>query len=184
MHTYLYVKKHAVTGLLYFGKTDKKDPYKYNGSGKYWKRHLEKHGANHVETLWVSEPFTDKDDLIEFATFFSEEHDIANSDKWANLIVENGIDGWTKNQSRGSLSIEHKDKISSSTKGRVFSSEHKDKIREAKANNPHVFTEEQKLKLRGKKTPQSKKQCPHCSKIGGASGMAKWHFDKCKFRIV
>lgn len=184
MSTFLYIKKHSVTGLLYFGKTDKKDPYLYNGSGKYWKKHLRKHGSNHVETIWVSEPFTDKDDLIEFATFFSEEFNIVNSKRWANLILENGIDGWTKQQSRGKFSEEHKAKISSSNKGRIFSLNHKNKIRESKAKNPTVFTEEYKQKLRGKKTPQTKKQCPHCLKVGGASGMAKWHFANCRLRIV
>ena len=36
--TYLYVKQHNKTGLKYFGKTTKKDPLKYKGSGLYWKR--------------------------------------------------------------------------------------------------------------------------------------------------
>ena len=39
--TYLYVKKHAVTGKLYFGKTTAKDPIKYPGSGKYWSNHID-----------------------------------------------------------------------------------------------------------------------------------------------
>jgi hypothetical protein len=95
MITYLYIKKHSITGMMYFGKTSKKDPYLYNGSGKLWKRHIEKHGKEHVETVWVSKAFDDKSDLIEFATFFSEEFDIVNSSKWANLIIENGVDGWT-----------------------------------------------------------------------------------------
>ena len=32
---YLYVKKHNTTGMLYFGRTVKKNPVKYRGSGKY-----------------------------------------------------------------------------------------------------------------------------------------------------
>lgn len=44
MKIYLYVKRHIETGLLYFGKTVK-NPYKYNGSGLRWKRHLRKHKA-------------------------------------------------------------------------------------------------------------------------------------------
>lgn len=91
--TRLYIKRHSATGLLYFGKTIKADVNSYKGSGKYWKSHIKEHGVDLVETLWVSEPFTDKDDLIEFATFFSEYYDIVNSDKWANLTIENGIDG-------------------------------------------------------------------------------------------
>ena len=43
--TYLYIKTHKTTGLKYFGKTaSSKDSY--SGSGKYWLRHLAKHGDN------------------------------------------------------------------------------------------------------------------------------------------
>ena len=35
MKTYLYIKRHMQTGMMYFGKTSKKDPYTYNGSGVY-----------------------------------------------------------------------------------------------------------------------------------------------------
>jgi hypothetical protein len=30
--------------------------------------------------------------------------------------------------------------------------------------------------------PKPKITCPHCNKIGGASSMKRWHFDKCKFK--
>ena len=40
---WLYIKKHAVTGMLYVGTTIR-DPYKYLGSGTVWKRHIKKHG--------------------------------------------------------------------------------------------------------------------------------------------
>lgn len=50
--TYLYIKQHTITGKLYFGKTIK-DPEKYMGSGTHWKRHINKHGKEHVETLWL-----------------------------------------------------------------------------------------------------------------------------------
>lgn len=93
--TYLYIKEHSLTGLKYLGKTAN-DPYKYSGSGKHWMRHIKKHGKEHIKTLWVSEPFTNKDLLVEFATFMSQELNIVNSDKWANLIVENGLDGAPK----------------------------------------------------------------------------------------
>ena len=36
--TYLYIKQHSVTKLKYFGKTTKKDPVKYLGSGIYCKK--------------------------------------------------------------------------------------------------------------------------------------------------
>ena len=48
MITYLYHKRHGITGLNYFGKTVR-NPYKYNGSGLYWKRHLAQHGNYNVK---------------------------------------------------------------------------------------------------------------------------------------
>ena len=95
--TRLYIKRHSITGLKYLGKTVKKNPYAYNGSGKYWKHHINKYGIDNIETLWVSEEFTDKDSLLEFATFLSEELNIANSDEWANLKPETGLDGGVGN---------------------------------------------------------------------------------------
>jgi len=54
MTTHLYIKRHVETGMMYFGKTSKKDPYAYNGSGVLWKRHIKKHGDN-IQTIWVKE---------------------------------------------------------------------------------------------------------------------------------
>lgn len=88
--TWLYVKQHNKTGLKYFGKTVQ-EPVKYKGSGLHWTRHLNKHG-NDVSTVWC-ELFTDKESLIEFALFFSNEFNITQSSNWANLKSENGIDG-------------------------------------------------------------------------------------------
>ena len=38
--SYLYVKTHNVTGLKYFGKTTR-NPLTTNGSGVYWKSHID-----------------------------------------------------------------------------------------------------------------------------------------------
>jgi hypothetical protein len=89
--TFLYIKRHTVTGLLYFGKTTKTDVDKYTGSGVRWTRHMNVHGRK-VETLWYC-LFTDQEALVEFATSFSKLHNIAESTEWANSIVENGLDG-------------------------------------------------------------------------------------------
>ena len=180
MATYLYVKQHDITGMMYFGKTSKTDPYKYNGSGKHWVRHIAKHGKEHVKTLWVSEPFYEQDLLIEFATFFSEEMNIVESDKWANLIVENGIDGWTKGQSRGPVSDGTRMKMSNSRVGKKLSGETKTKMSAAKLNKQ--FSEDHKVSLRKPKGKQNNFTCPHCGKVGGASGMTRWHFTNCKNR--
>ena len=88
--TFLYIKQHKITGLLYFGKTTK-NPEKYHGSGVYWKRHLKKHG-HQIETLWYC-LFNDQNLCTEFAVSFSEQEDIVHSKLWANAIIENGLDG-------------------------------------------------------------------------------------------
>lgn len=88
--TFLYIKEHKITGLLYFGKTTK-HPEKYLGSGLIWKRHLKKHGTDHNTIWWCL--FTDKEECMNFATNFSKINNIVESDLWANLIDENGLDG-------------------------------------------------------------------------------------------
>lgn len=89
MHIYLYVKRHSVTGLKYFGKTIK-NPYTYQGSGKHWTNHIAKHGKEYVETLHVWS-FNNQAECKEFALHFSENHNIVESKEWANLIPEDGI---------------------------------------------------------------------------------------------
>jgi len=89
--TWLYIKQHNQTGLKYFGKTIRNDPYKYPGSGTYWRNHLKIHG-NDVTTVWCK-LFTDQVDLIEFAMEFSLTNDITNSKDWANILLENGLTG-------------------------------------------------------------------------------------------
>lgn len=90
--TYLYIKQHSVTKKCYFGKTTRKNPIKYLGSGKYWKRHLKIHGKEFVETLWFK-LFTDQSECTRIALLFSEQQDIVKSELWLNIIPENGIDG-------------------------------------------------------------------------------------------
>lgn len=88
--TWLYIKQHNTTGLKYFGKTVK-NPYKYRGSGTYWKSHLKKYGYD-ISTIWCK-LYTNIDEIVKYAVQFSEENKIVESNDWANLIIENGIDG-------------------------------------------------------------------------------------------
>lgn len=110
---YLYVKTHNKTGLKYFGKTTKADPISYVGSGLYWKRHLSKYGSD-FSTEIIGE-FYDTESCYDFAIKFSEEHDIVNSPLWANLIIENGMDGAPKGNV---ISEETKEKIKKSLTGK------------------------------------------------------------------
>lgn len=90
--TALLVMKHSKTGLQYFCKTTRLKEIKwYKGSGKYWQRHLKKHGSDvEVGVLGV---YFDRDRCLSAADEFSRANNINSSDEWANLINENGLDG-------------------------------------------------------------------------------------------
>ena len=88
----LYVKTHKVTGLKYLGKTEQ-DPYKYLGSGKRWKRELNKYGKEiYTEILFQSESI---DEIREKGLYYSKLWNIVESVEWANFIEENGSGGDT-----------------------------------------------------------------------------------------
>jgi hypothetical protein len=179
--TYLYIKEHSITGLRYFGKTGRKDVNKYLGSGLVWTKHIKKHGKEHVKTIWVSEPFTDESRLVEFATFMSEELDIVKSNKWANLVVENGIQGGAI-RNGAVLSEESKDKIRKKAVGRKASKETKLKMSSSHKGRPQ--TEKQKQTMRDYNLSRNlpKLDCPHCNKVGSYVAMHRWHFNNCKHK--
>lgn len=163
MPTYLYVKTHNKTGLKYFGKTTG-DPYNYYGSGKHWLSHLRKHGFD-ISTEIVGY-FKDANECQTFAEKFSRENSIVDSKEWANLIIENGLDGGATNF--GPRSEETKRKLSSSLKGRKLSAEHARKCREHLKSLPkrkvgeYIPSQETKKKLReanlGKKLSEETKK--------------------------
>jgi len=121
--TWLYIKKHNITGLQYFGKTNRYHPEKYIGSGKYWLAHLRVHGKD-ISTTWC-ELFFDQQTLVEYALKFSKENNIAESSEWANLKFENGLDGGHSGVAR---SDETKEKLSKKNRGKRHTKETKNKI--------------------------------------------------------
>lgn len=148
--TFLYLKRHKDTKLLYFGKTVRTDPIKYNGSGKYWKNHLKKYGKN-VETIWYKK-FYDIYELIDFALAFSEIFDITNSELFANLCEENGLNGGDP----GKIATT---KTALALKGRKRPQKSIDKQKKTLLENPIIFTKERKQKISksliGKKLSQT-----------------------------
>lgn len=100
--TYLYIKTHNITGLKYFGKTIK-DPFEYIGSGKYWNNHLKKHGNNVSTKIVASFTAEHREEMIEFALFFSDYFDIVKSNEWANLVEENGLAGGNTSKYRKNI---------------------------------------------------------------------------------
>lgn len=92
----LYLKEHAVTGLKYLGYT-KNDVTKYNGSGKYWIRHLKMHGNEHKTEILLQT--SDKEEIKSMGRYYSNLWDIVNAKDasgnkiWANLRIEEGDGG-------------------------------------------------------------------------------------------
>ena len=90
------IKTHKVTGLKYLCKTSTNNPnkpYVYLGSGKYWKRHLKKHG-NAVATEIIKICDT-REELINEGIYYSRLLDVVSSDEFANMIEERGDGGPT-----------------------------------------------------------------------------------------
>jgi len=84
----LYVKTHNVTGLKYLGQTSKSDPHRYTGSGKYWLRHLKRHGNDWTtEILYESE---NKQTINKMGIYYSNLWNVVESNNWANLKPESG----------------------------------------------------------------------------------------------
>lgn len=192
---YLYAKQHTVTGLKYFGMT-RSNPFKYQGSGKYWKRHITKHGKENVKTLEIW-GFDDQKLCTEFALKFSKDNNIVESKEWANLQEENGLDGTTSgskfivtvsrvgssNNFYGkSHNQETKDKISKSKLGKKSSDETRAKLRISNKNR--IVTDD--VRTRTSITLKNKplETCPHCQKTGRGSAMIRWHFDNCRSKEV
>lgn len=135
--TWLMIKQHNETGLKYFCKTVRKDPIKYRGSGKYWMRHLKKYGGK-ATTLWY-QLFTNKEQLVEYALHFSKENNIVESEEWANLVPEDGLDGWAVGrnvtpETRAKIGRAHKGKKISIIQKKYLSELNKGKVRSKESN--------------------------------------------------
>lgn len=110
---YLYVKENPL-GLKYLGVTVR-NPYKYGGSGYYWRNHNRKHcfSSSDMKTTILLETYS-FEELKKAGLYYSELWNIVKSDEWANLKVEEGDIGTI-----GRIpSEETRKKISEANKGR------------------------------------------------------------------
>jgi len=81
-------------------------------------------------------------------------------------LTKANIESGKKRRGR-KLSLETREKISKSQKNRVMTDEHKKNLSKSAT---------------GKKHPVKSVTCPHCMKTGNPGGMARYHFDNCKFK--
>ena len=189
--TYLYVKTHNKTGLKYFGKTTKVDPFKYKGSGTRWLRHLKAHG-NDVSTEIVG-VFDDETWCSLYAIEFSVANNIVESAEWANLTVETGVDGQDDQHMVGARSARTKKSFdqSANTMKSLYGSDYFSRI----ASAPKSDTTKEKLraarlaynalhespsKSPSKGLVREKFECPHCNGKFAKNILVRFHLDKCK----
>jgi hypothetical protein len=172
--TYLYIKQHNLTGLLYLGKTVR-DPVVYKGSGSYWKSHIKEHGSD-IETLWFC-LFLDQESLTNCATMLSSLYNVVhalNENKrksWANEKPEDGLDGGNmKGVNKGIIrSAETRALVSKARKGTTQSEETKSK--RAAALRGRIFSEEHLAKLR---VPKATRTVEHSTNISAARKGVPW----------
>lgn len=185
--TYLIIKRHKITGLKYFCKTCKKDPILYCGSGKYWKTHIKKHGKEYVETIWFH-LFDEKERCVNFAITFSEVFDIVESELWANLKPENGLDGGVyglkDEKSSQRMKLNNPMKILKTNSGSfkhgrkyIQSEKHKHNIKLCKLGNKNPNFNN---KLASKHLNEEKYKCNVCGIITNKGNIFRWHNEKCK----
>jgi len=177
MTIYLYIKTHNDTGLKYFGKTTKKDPHKYTGSGKYWKRHLKKHGSNYSTEIVAT--FEDESSCQEFALNFSKKHNIVDSDEWANLQEENGLDGAPKGHKGHKFTPDQLENLSQIIKQRWEDPEYKERLSQKQsASWTQQRKEEQAKRLTGKKRPEHSEKMKQLMSSDHYKRMASKHFSE------
>jgi hypothetical protein len=114
--TRLAIKELA--GKLYFCKSISDNIENYGGSGVIWKKRIKKYGKENIKTLWVSDWYHSPHEIQEIALHFSKENQIVESDRWANLKPENGLDG-------GRQTPDIIEKIASKHRGKKSSMEHR-----------------------------------------------------------
>lgn len=156
--TYLYIKRHSITGKLYFGKTIR-NPENYNGSGTKWLNHVNYHGKEYVETLWYC-LFLDEKSINEFAISFSRQNDIVKSNDWLNLIEETGLGDVNKTiATRQKMSESQLGNTKRRGKTHTFEAREKNRIAhtgkkhteqtlEKMRKHSHPHTEETKLRIK------------------------------------
>jgi hypothetical protein len=86
-------------------------------------------------------------------------------------------------------SQESKDLIASKVLGTVKGprpNEVKAKISATKSEHPFVFSEELKLRMKGKRGPQRNPQkigtCEHCGIVSRIAQLSRWHNDNCRYK--
>ena len=175
------IKTHTNTGLKYLCQTQRKNPFKYLGSGKYWRLHLKKHGEN--ITTDVIGVYETREELAAISVPLSEKYNVVDSDEWANLVPEDGTGGDTSNTDGYKRGMQQR---------RSFAGENNPmhgkpgywKGKSGPCTGMHWYNNGKK-EMNAFSCPTGftrgrlKVGCPHCL-IEVEPMNKKWHFDYCK----
>ena len=195
MCIYLYKKTHRKTGLKYLGKTTTANPNEYPGSGKYWTRHIKKHGYD-IETEILRE-CKDETELKEWGLYYSNLWNVVESEEWANLkpeIGDGGSEAGPNNPNFGRKNPAQSQRMSGENnpmygkpRPKELNEEHSLRMKGRPAHNtgkPMSSAQKEKLRVAnlGKIRVKIVVTCPHCGKVGDKWPMGRWHFDRCKLK--
>lgn len=146
MRHILMVKIHNKTRFKYLCKKSTNSIskcFKYNGSGKHWRYHLRKHGAD-ISTFILG-IFSSIEHLKIVGRFYSDILDITKSKEWANLKPEEGDGGDTYTNLSDIRKLERNVKISKGVKRSLLSSSRRQEAnkrnRERKARGEFTIRE-------------------------------------------
>lgn len=171
MKIILYIKTHNATGLKYFGKTNRIDPENYIGSGKYWKRHIKKHGYDVTTEIYGI--FDNLDSCQQAALDFSIKNNIVESTQWANLQNENGLDGAPVGHKGHKFTSAQIEKMSKSSKERWANPEYKKEL----SNSQKASWTEERKKIQRKRLIEEfwteERKNAHSEKLKGHIGSTK-----------
>lgn len=185
---YLYIKTHNVTGLKYFGYTKSEDPYSYKGSGKKWKRHINKHGYDVTTEIVFSSD--DREKTKQKALELSNLYNVVESSLWANMTLEQlegGFHHINKEMRMKSVQTKKKHGCYLPENNPMYGKTHSEEVRKKqslmmKQNNPNkngcTDSHRLNLSLAAKRKPRS--LCVHCGGLFMAHTFSQWHGEKCK----
>ena len=182
---YLYVKQ-SPYGLKYLGKTTL-DPYKYKGSGKIWKRHINKHNLTRddITTEILFESYSN-DEIREMGILYSKKFNVVESSEWANLIEESGTGGDTSRFIDYSSIDFRIDKILANTNYIATRTNKQMNTPEARIKAVKTRREKDGYDVSSMRSviEQVKIECKYCGKMIDLANSSRWHQEKCKHKPI
>jgi len=208
---YIYKTTNILNGRYYYGlhSTDNLEDG-YLGSGTYLKRSLNKYGKENfnkeiLEFCSSREELKSREkDIVNLQEIAKKECMNLHTGGAMGFQTTHSIETklkMSKWHTGKILSEETRQKISKAQKGKYVDETIRKKISKSlkllyengyTANMTGCHTKESRQKssdsqkgkpAHNKGMPSAQLTCPHCNKTGGAGGMGKYHFDKCKYKI-